>query len=219
MCGRFFIDLSPSDILERFNIPGQESFFQNYNITPSQHIAAIRAGDTGRELVRLKWGLLPSWSKTDKSQYSMINARAETVHSKPAYRNAFRQRRCLIPASGFYEWQKTATGKQPWAIGMKDDAPFAMAGIWEHWQQGEQVIESCSIIVTESNDCIRPIHDRMPCIISAEEYDQWLDKGNTKTDDLLPLLRSYPSDAMKAWPVSTRVNSPANNSPENIQAL
>jgi len=219
MCGRFFIDLSPSDILERFNIPGQESFFQNYNITPSQHIAAIRAGDTGRELVRLKWGLLPSWSKTDKSQYSMINARAETVHSKPAYRNAFQQRRCLIPASGFYEWQKTATGKQPWAIGMKDDAPFAMAGIWEHWQQGEQVIESCSIIVTESNDCIRPIHDRMPCIISAEEYDQWLDKGNTKTDDLLPLLRSYPSDAMKAWPVSTRVNSPANNSPENIQAL
>ena len=219
MCGRFFIDLSPSDILERFNIPGQESFFQNYNITPSQHIAAIRAGDTGRELVRLKWGLLPSWSKADKSQYSMINARAETVHSKPAYRNAFRQRRCLIPASGFYEWQKTATGKQPWAIGMKDDAPFAMAGIWEHWQQGEQVIESCSIIVTESNDCIRPVHDRMPCIISAEEYDQWLDKGNTKTDDLLPLLRSYPSDAMKAWPVSTRVNSPANNSPENIQAL
>ena len=219
MCGRFFIDLSPSDILERFNIPGQESFFQNYNITPSQHIAAIRAGDTGRELVRLKWGLLPSWSKTDKSQYSMINARAETVHSKPAYRNAFQQRRCLIPASGFYEWQKTATGKQPWAIGMKDDAPFSMAGIWEHWQQGEQVIESCSIIVTESNDCIRPIHDRMPCIISAEEYDQWLDKGNTKTDDLLPLLRSYPSDAMKAWPVSTRVNSPANNSPENIQAL
>jgi putative SOS response-associated peptidase YedK len=219
MCGRFFIDLSPSDILERFKIPGQESFFQNYNITPSQQIAAIRAGETGRELVNLKWGLLPSWSKTDKSQYSMINARAETVHSKPAYRNAFRQRRCLIPASGFYEWQKTATGKQPWAIGMKDDAPFAMAGIWEHWQQGEQVIESCSIIVTESNDCIRPIHDRMPCIISAEEYDQWLDKGNTKTDDLLPLLRSYPSDAMKAWPVSTRVNSPANNSPENIQAL
>jgi len=219
MCGRFFIDLSPSDILERFNIPGQESFFQNYNITPSQQIAAIRAGDTGRELASLKWGLLPSWSKTDKSQYSMINARAETVHSKPAYRNAFRQRRCLIPASGFYEWQKTATGKQPWAIGMKDDAPFAMAGIWEHWQQEEQVIESCSIIVTESNDCIRPIHDRMPCIISAEEYDQWLDKGNTKTDDLLPLLRSYPSDAMKAWPVSTRVNSPANNSPENIQAL
>ena len=219
MCGRFFIDLSPSDILERFKIPGQESFFQNYNITPSQQIAAIRAGETGRELVNLKWGLLPSWSKTDKSQYSMINARAETVHSKPAYRNAFRQRRCLIPASGFYEWQKTATGKQPWAIGMKDDAPFAMAGIWEHWQQGEQVIESCSIIVTESNDCIRPIHDRMPCIISAEEYDQWLDKGNTKTDDLLHLLRSYPSDAMKAWPVSTRVNSPANNSPENIQAL
>jgi putative SOS response-associated peptidase YedK len=219
MCGRFFIDLSPSDILERFNIPGQESFFQNYNITPSQQIAAIRAGETGRELISLKWGLLPSWSKTDKSQYSMINARAETVHSKPAYRNAFRQRRCLIPASGFYEWQKTATGKQPWAIGMKDDAPFAMAGIWEHWQQGEQVIESCSIIVTESNDCIRPIHDRMPCIISADEYDQWLDKGNTQTDDLLPLLRSYPSEAMKAWPVSTRVNNPANNSPENIQAL
>lgn len=219
MCGRFFIDLSPSDILERFNIPGQESFFQNYNITPSQQIAAIRAGDSGRELVNLKWGLLPSWSKTDKSQYSMINARAETVHSKPAYRNAFRQRRCLIPASGFYEWQKTASGKQPWAIGMKDDAPFAMAGIWEHWQQGEQVIESCSIIVTESNDCIRPIHDRMPCIIAPSEYDQWLDKGNTKNDDLLPLLRSYPSEEMKAWPVSTRVNSPANNSPENVQAL
>jgi putative SOS response-associated peptidase YedK len=167
----------------------------------------------------LRWGLVPSWAKEVKSGYSMINARAETVADKPAYRTAFRLRRCLIPADGFYEWRQTGDGKQPYHIRMKDGAVFAFAGIWERRERDEGVIESCSIIVTAANDAIRPVHDRMPVIVAPRDYASWLDPELRDPGKVNPYLRAWPADEMEAFPVSSRVNRPANNDAGCIEPL
>ena len=164
---------------------------------------------------------MPSWSKGPDSRYSMINARAETVASKPAYRGPFRQRRCLVPANGFYEWKKTADGKQPYFIALSTGETFAFAGLWDHWSgpEGEE-ITSFTIIVTAANDCVRPIHDRMPVILGADDYESWLgERGAPSRTKLAIMLRPYPTELMRAYPVSRDVNSPANDSAALLEGV
>jgi len=227
MCGRFYLDV-PKDIFVKHYGLADASFLppRRYNIAPSQEILAIRAIDGGNRTVSLlHWGLIPSWSKTEKSHYSMINARAETVDSKPAYRSAFKRHRCLIPASGFYEWQMRKQYKQPYVITIKqqneDHATlFSFAGLWEHWESKEgKVIESCSIVVAHANDTVKPIHDRMPVIIDPENYSNWLDPENHDTEQLKKLLTSYPATTMESYPVSRRMNDPSHDEVDCIQPI
>jgi putative SOS response-associated peptidase YedK len=216
MCGRYTLSARRLRLLEeRLNTPFPE-LVPRYNIAPSQDVPAVRANDDGYALVMLHWGLVPSWAKESKSRYSMINARAETVAEKPAYRTPLRHRRCLIPADGFYEWKQNNGRKQPFYIRMKGGEPFAFAGLWEHWEGDGQVVESCSIIVTEANEVVRPIHDRMPVILAPEDYRLWLDPTLIKTAPLQALLRPYPGEAMETYAVSARVNSPRNDTEDLV---
>jgi putative SOS response-associated peptidase YedK len=172
-----------------------------------------------RELSLLRWGLIPFWAEDPKIGYSTINARAETVATKPSFREAVKKRRCLVVADGFYEWQKTDGQKQPYLIHLKDNSPFAFAGLWERWKRGEQAIESCSIIVTEPNAVLEPIHDRMPVILSPDDYGLWLDPDVEDGKRLQSLLRPYPPDEMEAYPISTLVNNPGNDQQECVEPV
>ncbi len=219
MCGRFYLNTDAQTLTEYFEASGNLDLMPRYNIAPSQEIPAVRQGEAGRELIMLRWGLIPSWAKDKNIGYKMINARAETVASKPAFRTAFRRRRTLIPASGFFEWKKTEGGKQPYRIGTNDDL-FALAGLWEYWKgEGGEPIESCTIIVTEANEKIRTIHDRMPVILDPEDYATWLDPGIEDLETLQPLLRSYPGDRMTFHPVSRKVGNPRYDDPECIEPV
>jgi putative SOS response-associated peptidase YedK len=215
MCGRYTLQASPEEIAAQFAIEVPPLFKARYNIAPSQNVAAVclKPDTSRRELVQLRWGLIPSWAKDPKIAYSTINAKAETVAEKPAFRSAFRKRRCLIPASGFYEWQQQGKQKQPMYIRLKDNRPFAFAGLWEHWEPKEgEPIESCTIITTEANEFMLPIHKRMPVILASRDYDQWIDP-TIQTDSLQSLLKPYPSEEMEAYAVSKMVNNPRNDIP------
>lgn len=223
MCGRFVQYSDPERYAERFGLDHLCHAEPRYNLAPTQPVLAIRlAAAGGRELVPLRWGLIPHWSKAPDSRYSMINARAETVATKPAYRDAFRQRRCLIPSEGFYEWRATKGGKQPYLIGRRDQAPFLMAGLWEHWRGGgddQSPIESCTIIVTDANELVRPIHDRMPVILSDEAAERWLDPEQRDPAALTELLRPADPAEMRLHPVSRAVNNARNDGPELLEPL
>jgi putative SOS response-associated peptidase YedK len=225
MCGRFVQHADPEIYASRYAVddiadPGDAR--PRCNVAPTQPILAIRAGrDGGRQLLPLRWGLVPHWSKGPDNRYSMINARAESVHQKPAYRSAFRQRRCLIPAEGFYEWRALAGGKQPYLIRRDDGAPFTMAGLWETWQDkdsGEE-IRSCTIIVTDANDLIRPLHDRMPVILAEESHAEWLDPDHADAEALRALLVPADSGGWTRYPVSKSVNSPRNDGAELLEPV
>ena len=214
MCGRF-AQFSPSSrYAELCGWAGATpDHSPRYNVAPTQQVLAIRRARRDRMVLEsLRWGLIPSWSRGPDRRYSMINARAETVQEKPAYRSAFRKRRCLIPADGFFEWKPTDQGKTPYFIRMRDQAPFAMAGVWEQWSDSEErAVESCSIIVTDANPLMAGIHDRMPVILPSAAFGTWLDPLIQDPARLLPLLKPYPSSAMEAVPVSRRVNNPRND--------
>ena len=218
MCGRYVRSSLPEVFAARLGARGELDLRPSYNVAPSQPALIARTDPNGRrELAAVRWGLIPFWAKDPKIGYKMINARAETVATKPAYRQAFRRRRCLIAADGFYEWQATEGGKQPFLIRLKDGEPFAFAGLWERWEGEGRVIESCSIIVTEANERLREIHDRMPVILAPEVYDQWLKGESANVTALESLLRAYPAKLMDAYPVSRAVNSPRNDGPELIE--
>ena len=222
MCGRYAITSPLEAIIEAFSLKGPRSNLEpRYNAAPSQYLPVIRGGREGREMVPMRWGLVPSWSKGPDSRYSMINARAETVTSKPAYRGPFRYRRCLVPANGFFEWKKEADGKQPYFITLKSDAPFAFAGLWDHWTSPNgSEMETFTIIVTAANDVVRPIHERMPVILGEDSYESWLGEAGTPSRTKLAiLLRPYPADLMRAYPVSRAVNSPTNDRPELVEPV
>ncbi|NHJ84272.1 MAG: SOS response-associated peptidase [Asgard group archaeon] len=203
-----------------------------YNISPGQDIYAVRGiimrdeqartasigSNYEKEVVPLKWGLIPFWSKDPTIGNRMINSRSETVTEKPSFKAAFKNRRCLIPTDGFYEWQKQKDGgKQPYFIRMKSEEPFAFAGIWDKWKSPEeQIIESCSILTTEPNSLLQPIHNRMPVIIDPANFDQWLDPSNNDIEELADLLKPFEAKKMDAYPVSTYVNSPSNNNEKCI---
>ena len=222
MCGRFTLR-TPADELARLftdlHCPDLGLFRPRFNIAPTQNVQVVRAAahDGGVEYATLRWGLVPSWSKSLTGP-PLINARSETVAEKSSFRTAFRRRRCLIPADGFYEWQAvTPKQKQPQYITLRSGQPFAFAGLWESWQPPDGPrIESCTILTTAANDLMQQFHDRMPVILSPAEYALWLDAELTDPAALLPMLDQYPAEEMTAFPVSTLVNSVRNDSPELI---
>ena len=217
MCGRYTLKTPVSVLAEQFEIEDSPSSISpSYNIAPTQQVATVLAENGKRKLEMLHWGLIPSWAKDPEVGNRMINARAETVAEKPSYRKAFQERRCLILADGFYEWQKTDNGKQPFYIRMQDESPFAFAGLWESWRNGRE-IRSCTIITTAPNELAAPIHNRMPVILDPEDYEMWLDPDFDERDPLTSLLKPYPADVMEAYPVSRRVNKPSNNEPGVIE--
>lgn len=222
MCGRFTLFEPAEELAQVFGLPGADLPRPRYNIAPSQPVAAVRLSPEGgeRELALLRWGLVPSWAKDPSIGNRMINARAETVTEKPAFRSAFRSRRCLVPANGFYEWKRAQGRKQPYYVRMRDGRPFAMAGLWERWQgPSGSAIESCLLVTTQANTLLAPIHDRMPAILSPGDYDSWLSAPGAEGLRLLSLFRPYPPEEMAALEVGTRVNNPANDFPELIEAV
>lgn len=219
MCGRYTLRADLSQISRIFQLQGGPTLSPRYNIAPTQEVAAVRwdRDHHQRELTLLRWGLIPAWAKDAKIGNRMINARAETIAEKPSFRNAFRKRRCLILADGFYEWQKIDGKKQPYFIHRPDDQPFAFAGLWEDWKQGEADIQSCTIITTTANAVMAPLHDRMPVILSSENYPLWLDPEFPNRDALQELLRPCDPQLLETYPVSTVVNSPRNESPQCVE--
>jgi putative SOS response-associated peptidase YedK len=220
MCGRFTLTVTPEQLQQA--IPGLKiaaEMAPRYNIAPSQPVAVV-PNDGLLKLDYYVWGLIPSWAKDPAIGNRMINARGETLAEKPSFRAAFRRRRCLIPADGFYEWQQTPgrTTKTPFYIRMKTGEPFAFAGLWESWNapDGSQVL-SCAIITTTPNTLVAAIHNRMPVILPREAYERWLEPGEQDPAQLQPLIRPYPEEAMLAYPVSTLVNHPENDVAACIQ--
>lgn len=221
MCGRYTLNAKPEEIIEQFGLEDPPLFKPRYNIAPTQSVAVVRLrpDTTRRELVQLHWGLIPSWAKDPKVAYSTINAKAETAAEKPAFRSAFRKRRCLIPASGFYEWQQQGKQKQPMYIRLRDRRPFAFAGLWEHWELKEgESIESCTIVTTDANAFMLPIHNRMPVILASHDYDRWLDP-TVHADSLQALLKPYAADEMEAYAVSKMVNNPRSDIPQCVEPI
>jgi putative SOS response-associated peptidase YedK len=241
MCGRFTLRAPASLVAEQFGLLDVPPLDPRYNIAPTQPVAVVRTAGLGavqeplpspvsgeglgvraasspRELVWLRWGLVPSWAQDPAIGNRLINARAETAAQKPAFRAAMRRRRCLVVADGFYEWQRTGARKQPYFIRMRDDRPFAFAGLWESWEGADHsALETCTILTTDANELMRPIHDRMPVIVSPDDYALWLDPANERPEQLASLLEPYRGDAMIAYPVSTLVNSPAHDDPRCIE--
>lgn len=219
MCGRFTLRAAATELAARFQAPPPD-VLPRFNIAPTQTVLAVRQPKADREFARLRWGLIPAWAKDARGGYRMINARAETVADKPAFRAAFRQRRCLIPADGFYEWQVGPGGKQPYYFSLTDGGVFAFAGLWERWRGPDgDPIESCALIVTVANSVTQPIHDRMPVILAPADYAAWLDPDRRDAASLGALLRPYPAERMRAYPVSARMNKPSYDQPDCIEPL
>ncbi len=222
MCGRFTLNLDLHELREAFpDYAVPEDFIPRYNIAPTQPVAVIP--NDGRSSARFfRWGLIPPWASDPKIGNRLINARAESVAEKPAFRAAYKRRRCLILADGFYEWQTVAGGKSktPMYIRLKSGGPFAFAGLWETWRSPNgQSIPSCAIITTEPNSLLKSIHNRMPVILEANDYDQWLDSEEQNPERLGKLLRPYPASLMSAYAVSTAVNNPSFESPDCIRPV
>jgi putative SOS response-associated peptidase YedK len=221
MCGRFTLSQPAEAIAAVFQVNEVPTLEPRYNIAPTQRVPTVlqKAGGD-RQFQMLRWGLIPSWAKDLAMGAKLINARGETVAEKPSFRSAFRHRRCLIIADGFYEWQRQEGKKQPFYFRVQNGQPFAFAGLWEHWQEPEgEAIESCTIVTTEANKLLQPIHDRMPVILDPKDYDLWLDPAFQKPEHLKQLLQPLSSEAMTSYPVSTKVNNPANNTPECVNSL
>src|SRR6266542_2478639 len=202
MCGRFTLKSPGRTKIDGLNRSYLPPLFPHYNIAPSQGVLAIVQREAEREAVFLQWGLIPSWSKEPKG---FINARGETLEEKPSFSESFQQRRCLIVADGFYEWARSGKWKQPYYFQLKDERPFAFAGIWDAWRSDKTSIESCAIITTTANEILLPIHTRMQSILNPESYDEWL-SGDAKIEDMRNLLVSYPASEMKSHPVGSDVN-------------
>jgi putative SOS response-associated peptidase YedK len=225
MCGRYVQKRAPLDLLkdwsprELYRPPRYEQLkLPIFNIAPTQPAMVVRADD----ITIMKWGLVPGWAKDEKIGNRMINARAETLAEKPAFRTAYKKRRCVVPTDGFYEWQKSDTPKgtkQPYYIHWAGDEPRVFAGLWESWNDPDGVeLLTFTIITTAANEVMKPVHDRMPVILSRDEAEQWLDV-DAKPDDVASLLRPCPEDWLALRSVSTLVNSPRNDQPECIEPI
>lgn len=230
MCGRFTLRAPASVIAEQFALFQAPPFAARFNIAPSQPAPVIRVRPKesaspgtaagGRELVWLRWGLVPPWAKDPAVGARLINARAETAAEKPAFRTALRQRRCLIAADGFYEWQRLGRAKQPYFVHLRDDRPFALAGLWEAWEGPDHsILETCTLLTTGPNELMRPIHDRMPVILPPSAYSCWLDPTIHDPGQLQPLLVPYPGEQTEAYRVGATVNSPAHDTPRCIEPI
>ena len=209
MCGRFVLSSEKDQVADHYALAEAPAFNSGYNIAPSSYIPVIR-NHRGRELALCHWGFIPHWAKDTKLK--PINAKAESISEKPYFRDAFRQRRCLIPANGYYEWRVVDGSKQPYFIHTTGSALFSLAGIWSYWQGPDTIIESCAIITTAANQYLAGIHGRMPVIIKPDSYDAWLNEGGKD------LLRPYAGD-MDAYPVGVQVNNPRHQGEALIQPL
>ncbi len=219
MCGRFALFASGDELAERFQFAEVPLFDARYNIAPTQTVAAVRASDGGMALSLLRWGLIPSWASDMTIGNKLLNARSETVAEKPSFRSAFKHRRCLIPASGFYEWKKiTAKSKQPYFIRPRNGRPLALAGLWERWHdpQGETV-ETCTILTTEANELMHPLHDRMPVILDPASDGVWLD-ASASVDALRALFVPSPSERLEAIAVGPWVSNVRNQGPKCLES-
>ncbi len=223
MCGRYSDQFTWAELHALYSLSDEpttpNTYAPRWNIAPTQTMPVIRWNPEtkSRALDLLRWGLVPSWAKELAIGARMINARAETIAEKPAFRDAFRKRRCLVPASGFYEWRGDKPPKQPFAIGMADGGPMAFAGLWERWRAPDgEIVRTFAIATTEANEVLRPIHERMPVILARDDWPVWLgeDEG-----DAAALMRPCPPDWVKAWPVSTRVNKVANNDASLLEPI
>lgn len=225
MCGRFALYITPEELADFFGLPELPAqLAPRYNIAPTQPVGLVRVHPRTqmREWALALWGLIPSWSKDPSMGVRMINARAETVNEKPSFRAAFRRRRCIIPASGFYEWMKQNGSKQPYYITSTNGEPLGFAGLWESWSgpNGEDM-ESCTILTTDANEKIGRLHNRMPVILAPEDYDEWLGAGADLTpaqaSQLKHLFRPFPPQQMHVYPVNTYVNSPRHEGQKCIE--
>jgi len=222
MCGRFARRSTQKILADWFGIPLGELpwFAPTFNAAPqsTQPIVRLSRDTAGREFLLARWGLIPPWAKDAKFGYSTFNARAEELLSKPAFREAFKTRRCLVPADAFYEWQRIdPKTKRPYAIALRSGEPYAFAGLWERWKPREgPAIESFTLVTTDPNEVMEPLHNRMPVILETGDYDRWLDPGDPAR---LPvdLLRPYPAEKMQAWPVSDRVGNVRNDDPALLE--
>lgn len=221
MCGRFTRTTPIEQLAERFHfVAGELTAPPSYNIAPSQDILTVIRDGEDHRAGYLRWGLVPSWAKDPRMGARMINARSETVATKPSFRAALQRRRCLIPADGFFEWQRQDGKKIPMYVRLREHKPFAFAGLWEVWHdpQGAR-LATCTILTTAANALMQPIHDRMPVILAPDAEALWLDRQVTDAQQLLPVLVPYEAAAMEAYAVSPLVNSPRHNSPECLTAV
>jgi putative SOS response-associated peptidase YedK len=219
MCGRFTLTVDPADLQDLFGLsePAPAALKPRYNIAPTQPVAVI-PNQEPRKLELFQWGLIPAWAKDPKIGNSLINARAETVAEKPAFRAAFKRRRCLILADGFFEWKKEGKAKTPMHIQMKGGQPFAFAGLWEVWSTPDgSTVPTCTILTTTANELVQSIHDRMPVILPPEAFGIWLTPGELAASEGLALLKPFAADAMTARAVSTLVNNPRREGPELLK--
>lgn len=216
MCGRYELHSSPASVALALGLEYSPEIEPRYNIAPSQQVPIVRGrGDGERQLFQFRWGLIPFWAKDPSIGNKMINARAETIATSRGFRDAYRKGRCLIPASGFYEWARLTNGsKQPVRFALRDESVFALAGLWSRWHGDGAPIRTCAIVTTEANALCQNVHDRMPVIVAPENYARWLDISDPDPADL---LGAYPSALMHGYAVSTRVNSPRNDDPTLIE--
>ncbi|MDM9382938.1 SOS response-associated peptidase [Chlorogloeopsis sp. ULAP01] len=222
MCGRFTLSVIPEVLAQAFHLEQVPDIEPQYNIAPTQMVGTVlyNSQNHKREFQQLRWGLIPSWAKDSSMGAKLINARAETVAEKPAFRSAFKRRRCLVVADGFYEWQKQDGKKQPYYFRLQNGQPFGFAGLWEEWESPQkQQIKSCTILTTQANDLLQPLHDRMPVILTEQDYQMWLNCQMQEPEVLQQLLQPYKSEEMIGYPVSTLVNNPKHNSSECIIGL
>ncbi len=227
MCGRYTVT-DTGDLLADLGVEATEPLQASYNVAPTQKVPVVRAvsdaarrdGEAARELVDLRWGLIPFWAKDIKIGNRMINARSETVATKPAFRSSLRRKRCAVLADGFYEWRKVDGGKQPYLIHLKGHRPFVFAGLWDRWSKGPiDAIESFAILTTSPNDKLAELHNRMPVILTPEATDLWLDPTVDDASRLVRVLEPYDSDEIDFFPVSKMVNRPSNNVPQCVARI
>jgi putative SOS response-associated peptidase YedK len=230
VCGRYTSVATPASLAEHFGVEEirTEPLELSWNVAPTQPVYAVAGSRGVRQLGQLRWGLVPSWAESPATAARMINARAETVEDKPAYRNALARRRCIIPAGAFYEWQLTGPvdakrTKQAWAIARRDGLPLAFAGLWEVWHDPTQPdlapLRSCTIVTTAANGLIRPIHERMPVILPREVWPVWLGEAAATPEELLALLVPYPAELMRVHPIGPRVGNVRNDDPDLLAPL
>jgi putative SOS response-associated peptidase YedK len=217
MCGRYRLSRRKQVVEEYFAASGDEEWSPRYNIAPTQPIPVIRQHpkEPVRQLSIMRWGLIPSWAKDPSVGASMINARSETAATKPAFRDALKSRRCLIPADGFFEWMRTGKAKQPYCFEVNNGELFAFAGLWDRWKDASgKAVETCSILTTTPNAVTAAVHDRVPVILDPDNYDLWLDPGMRDVSAASDLLKPYDARLVRCYPVSTRINSVGNDDPE-----
>ncbi len=218
MCGRFSLKASPDDLRKTIQVEPPAGYRARYNIAPTQGVLGVVMEDGERHARMLRWGLVPFWADDPRIGNRMINVRSETISQKPAFRNAFARRRCLVPADGFFEWQSTPEGKVPYRIHREDDGCFCFAGLWERWDRGSEVLESCAIVTRPADERISAVHDRMPVMLGGDACAAWL-AAESRPNDLLDLLRSARLERLEIHRVSTLVNRPSNDVPACVERV